>query len=138
MSGAEITVVIEDVNGSFRRLIDEAPKKARQFMSTAIFRTAGEVRRSMEQTAPLGPDGVGLTPFDHIRLDIQHRGRTGGLMAQVGIFDDPDQAAVAMFNEYSPNKQPFMRDAAVASAGSFLAHVTEAIKQVERYFDQGF
>lgn len=136
--GIQIAVEIEDVNGSFARLIDEAPKKARQFLSTAVFRTAAAVQRTMEQTAVLGPEGQGLTPFEHIRLSIEQRGRTGGLMQQVGIFDDPDQVSVAMFNEYSPDRQPFMRASADRTASLFLTHATEALQQAERYFSQGF
>lgn len=136
--GAQIIVEIEDVNGSFARLINEAPKKVRQFLSTAVFLTAGAVRRTMDANAPVGPDGEGLTPFAHLKADIEHRGRSGGLMAQVGIFDDPDQAAVALFNEYSPNRQPFMRPAAEAEARGFAVRATEALQQVERYFSQGF
>lgn len=136
--GIQIAVEIEDVNGSFARLIDEAPKKARQFLSTAVFQTGAAVQRTMESLAPVGPDGAGLTPFTHIKLDIEHRGRSGGLMANVGIFDDPEQASVALFNEYSPNRQPFMVPAAQAEAGGFALRATEALQKCERYFSQGF
>jgi hypothetical protein len=48
----------------------------------------------------------------------------------IGIFD-PEQAEVALFNEYSPNHQPFMRAAAQASIGDFEAAVTDGIVEAE-------
>ena len=59
-------------------------------------------------------------------------------MAEVGIFDDPDDVSVAIFNEYSPNKQPFMRPAAESEASAFLARATAAVQKIEQHFSQGF
>ncbi|CAN5850610.1 hypothetical protein BH18ACI5_BH18ACI5_04410 [soil metagenome] len=128
---------IKDVNGSFARMVREAPKLAKRHLSTAVFQTAGVAQRRMEANAPLGPDGEGLTPGGHIKFDIERRGRTGGLSATVGLFD-PDQAAVALFNEYVPNRQPFMRPASKASERKFEHEATAALVKVERALAGGF
>lgn len=130
-------IEVEDVDGSFQRLIDQAPKLARRFLSTAVFSTGAAVQRAMESTAPFGPDGQGATPSDHIKLDIEHRGPNGALWALVGIFDDEAQVAVATFNEYAPNKQPFMKAAAISESGEFVARATKALQQCERALSIG-
>lgn len=129
-------VEIEDVRGSFRRLTREGSKELRRFMGTAVFLTAGALRDDMEAGAPLGPEGEGATPFEHIKLDIEHHGRVRDLSAQVGLFD-ADQAEVGLFNEYSPNEQPFMRPAAEAESGPFKSRAERAIEQTERALRSG-
>jgi hypothetical protein len=131
-STARITVEIEDVKGSFRRLIDDAPKRVRKYMATAVFQTSMAVLREMEARAAMGPEGEGLTPDEHIKLDLTHQGRVTAMSQRVGIFDNAGQAAVALFNEYSPDHQPFMKPAAEAEAGPFLARAIEALQKVER------
>jgi hypothetical protein len=127
-----VDIEVEDVNGSFARLIREAPKKARYFLSTAVFQTAAAVEREMDARVAFGPDGEGRTPNEHIKLDIEHRGRHGGLHAQVGVFDDLDQMFVAIYNEYAPNEQSFMKPSAEAEAGPFLDRAKRALAQCER------
>jgi hypothetical protein len=134
----KIVVEVEDVGGSVARLLDLAPKKVRQFLSTAVFQTAAAVQRGMEATAPVGPDDQGRTPGLHIAQDIEHRGRHGSLHAQVGVFDDPDQVAVATYNEYRPNRQPFMRISAQAQSGPFEERARQALGYCERFFTRGF
>lgn len=134
----KITVEVVDVNGSLARLIKEAPKACKKFLSTAVFLTAGSIQRVMEADAPLGPTGEGRTPTEHIKFDIEHRGRTGSLVARVGIFDNPDQIAVATYNEYQPNQQKFMKPSAEARETEFHERATSALKQMERYLSQGF
>jgi hypothetical protein len=134
----KIVVEVEDVNGSFKRLMVQAPKQARRFLSTAVFSTGAAVQRTMEATAPFGPEGEGATPSDHIKLDIEHRGRHGGLSARVGVFDDEGQVAVATFNEYAPNRQPFMKAAAINESGEFVARAVKALQQCERVLSQGW
>jgi len=131
-SVARITVEIEDVKGSFRRLIDDAPKRVRHYMSTAVFQTSMAVLREMEARAPLGPEGQGLTPDEHIKFDLEHKGRVTALSQRVGIFDNVGQASVALFNEYSPDRQPFMKPAAEAEAGPFKDRAIAALQKVER------
>jgi hypothetical protein len=135
--GMRTTVAIEDVNGSFKRFLDQAPKVARQYLSTAVFLTAGGIQKQMEANAPQGPDGEGLTPGTHIKAMVEHRGRNKGLHAQVGYFE-PDDAAVALFNEYLPNKQPFMRPAASSESEPFKARAMRALEQCERDLSGSF
>jgi hypothetical protein len=131
MASRRTIIALEDVNGSFKRFMDQAPKKAKQYLSTAVFLTAAGVQREMEAGAPEGPDGEGLTPGTHIKALVEHRGRNKGLHAQIGYFE-PDDAAVALFNEYLPNKQPFMRPAAQAESEPFKARAMRALEQCER------
>jgi hypothetical protein len=134
----KIVAEVEDVGGSFKRLISQAPKQARRFLSTAVFSTAAAIQTTMEATAPFGPEGQGATPSDHIKLDIEHRGRHGGLSARVGVFDDEGQVAVATYNEYAPNEQPFMKPAAVNESGAFVARAVKALQQCARVLSQGW
>lgn len=133
-----IDVRVEDVRGSFARMVRESPKVIRGLLSTAVFLTAGAVQRHMEADAPLGPDGEGLTPGEHIRQDIEHRGRSGALSAQVGIFDNADQVAVALFNEYRPNQQPFMASAAERESEAFRQRAIQALQRAEQMLGAGW
>lgn len=134
----KIIVEVVDVKGSFKRLIKEAPKVARKHLFGAVFSTAAAVRTTMEATAPLGPTGQGRTPLDHIKNDIEHRQKDGSLSARVGIFDDPDQVAVATYNEYAPDQQPFMKPSALANESRFHTLAINALQLMERYLSQGF
>lgn len=137
MRSKKVIVELEDVGDSFKRFIALAPKKAKQYLSTAVFSTGAGVQRQIEANAPMGPDDEGLTPGAHIKLDVEHRGRFKGLHAQVGFFE-ADQAAVALFNEYLPNKQPFMRPAAVSESGPFKTRAMRALQQCERDLSGAF
>lgn len=138
MARPKISIEVEDVRGSVSRLVREAPKVTKRFLSTAVFQTGAAVQRSMEVHAPFGPDGRGRTPGAHIRQDIEHRGAHGSLTARVGIFDDEDQVAVAMYNEYRPNRQPFMKVSAQENARGFEERAERALAQCERFLAQGF
>jgi len=127
-----IDVTLVDVRGSFRRLLDEAPKKARQYLGTAIFMTASGVKRDMEAGAPVGPDGSGLTPDTHVKTEIEWKGNPKALSQRVGVFE-PGDATVALFNEYSPDHQPFMVPAAKNNSDRLLKEATIALQKVERY-----
>ena len=124
----KITVELEDVNGSFARMVREAPKKARQFLSTAVFETTAGVLRGME--ARVAADEGDLKNA----LVFTHR----GLHGKAGVLNDPEQAAIAQFNEYAPNKQPFMKPAAEQESDAFKQRATRALEQMERYLTQGF
>ena len=126
-------VELIDVDGSFQRLLKEAPKLAKEEMKLAIRKTAFAVAQRVRAAAPVGPNAP------HIRDAVEIRQR--GLMAQVGYLSNapavagksiPSQAGVALFNEYNPNQQPFMRPSAKAEAGDFLRRATEAIRGIER------
>lgn len=138
---AQVRVQIIDENGSFRRLLQEAPKVVRRFLSTAVFLTAGAVHREMESRLKLGPEGEGLTPTEHIKHDVEHRGKSGSLNARVGIFDDEAQVAVATYQEYGTpqhGRHPAMKQSAQAESEAFKARAIRALQQMERYLSQGW
>jgi hypothetical protein len=129
----KVTVSLEDVGGSFKRMCEEAPKLARQMMGTAVFTTAMKTLSAMEAAAPEGPDDEGLTPGEHIRLDLETQWTSGRpLSARVGIFDNDGQAHVALYNEYEPNQQPFMRTSLFAQESAFHAAASAALVSIER------
>jgi hypothetical protein len=127
-----IVTELVDVNGSYKRMLREMPKTFRRMLATAVWDTADAVEVHMEADAPLGPEGEGLTPDEHIKLDIEQRGSRKRLYAQVGIFDDMDQVLVGVFNEYRPNRQPFMQTAARAEEASFVSRARRACQRAEQ------
>ncbi len=69
-----------------------------------------------------------------------------GLTAYVGYIDATEaagphntstQAAVALFNEYKPNQQPFMRPSAEAETPDFVRRATDALGQLDRHLGNG-
>jgi len=135
-SRTEIELV--DVNGSFAKFLREAPKVMRQCLYDALDKTAFAVGQRMRTKAPVGPDAP------HIRDYVTQKRR--GLTAQVGYIDATQPAGpgntatiaeVALFNEYMPNKQPFMKPAAREEEGNFLKRMKSAIGQVERDLSGG-
>jgi hypothetical protein len=116
---------LEDVNGSFARFIDQAPKVARKYLATAVFLTTGRVYNRMEANAPV-LDG-------DLKVALQFD--TKGLSGRAGILKgegENDMAHIALYNEFRPNEQAFMRPAAKAEQGGFVAAVTRALEQCER------
>ena len=138
---SRVTVEIEDVNGSFARLVKESPKIAKRYLSTAVFETAGAVQQGMEARMKLGPEGEGATPYDHIKLDVEHRGRNGSLSARVGIFDDEAQVAVATYQEYGTKagtpRHPAMKESAQAESEPFKKRAMRALEQCARDLERG-
>lgn len=138
IGGTKGGIVLEDVGGSFARFIRETPKLANQYRFDVVEKTAFAMANRMRALAPVGPDAP------HIRENITHKRRGG--MAMVGVLDGAEPAApgstasladVALFNEYSPNKQPFMRPAAEAEAPYFVRRMTDAMQQLERDLSAG-
>lgn len=130
--------VIEDVGGSFARFMREAPKEMRKLLAGEVKATAFSLERRIAFKAPHGPDAP------HIKERVTHKAR--GLSAQVGYIDATEPAApgnpasiadVALYNEYRPNKQPFMRPAAEAEASDFVKRITVGIGKVERSLSGG-
>jgi hypothetical protein len=129
---------VEDVNGSFAKFLREAPRVARAYLHDAVEKSAFAVQQRMKSLAPVGPDAP------HIREAITYRRR--GQRADVGLLDATQPAApgssatladVGLFNEYDPNRQPFMRPAAEQEDGPFIRRVIDAIKRVERDLSAG-
>jgi hypothetical protein len=114
------TRVLEDVGGSFAAFKRNAPKVFRAALLEAVHKTTFAVEQRLHATAPVGPDAP------HIRDEMTSQMR--GLTGRAGIFDNDEQAHVALFNEYSPNHQPFMRASADAEADEFLKRVTRALQ----------
>lgn len=133
-----ITTELEDVGGTFRTFVTEAPKLTRKLLGTAVFTTARRVLESMEAGAPQGPDGQGLTPGEHIKLDLEENwSASHPLYARVGILDNDAQAHVALWNEYSPDQQPFMLPAALSNESLFHAEAAAALQRLEKQFAAG-
>jgi hypothetical protein len=129
---------IVDLNGSFARFVKTAPKDMRAVLAGEVKATAFALARRMEAKAPKGPDAP------HIKEAVTSKAR--GLSAQVGYINatqpaGPDSTAtiaeVALFNEYRPNRQPFMRPAAEAEASDYVRRMKAAIGQVERNLSGG-
>lgn len=134
----KITAELEDVGNTFRTFVTEAPKLTRKLLGTAVFTTARRVLGSMESGAQQGPDGQGLTPGEHIKFDLDENWSTRHpLYARVGILDDPEQALVALWNEYSPDEQPFMVPAALENESGFQSAAAAALRSLEKQFAQG-
>lgn len=124
-----VTVRIEDVNGSFARLIKQAPKEARAFLSQAVATTTVAVNQRMKARVPV--DEGQLKAALDVRLPKGNR-----LHGQAGVWD-PEQAAIAQFNEWTPNKQPFMRPSAQDESAEFKARAEKALKRMEAALSQG-
>lgn len=81
----------------------------------------------------------------HIRDDIEAASR--GLVGRAGILDGDapamfgpsatTQGHVAVYNEYAPNQQPFMRPAAEAVTKDFVREIRDALQRVERSLGSG-
>jgi hypothetical protein len=121
--GSRITIEIEDVNGSFAKMIKAAPKEVRAFLSQAVSTTTVAVKQRMQVLVPV-EEGDLKAAID-TKLPKGNR-----LMGQAGVFD-PEQAEVALLNEYRPNTQPFMRPAALDEAEDFKQRAIRALKKAE-------
>jgi hypothetical protein len=138
MARNNIVISLEDVGGSFRRLLREAPREARAYLHDAVEKTAFSMANRMRANAPVGPDAP------HIKDAIDYKRR--GQRAEIGILEgtapaSPDSkttvAEVGLYNEYNPNKQPFIRPAAEAENADFTRRVADAIRKVERVLSAG-
>ena len=123
---------LEDVNGSFARFIKQAPKEARELCKDAVKVTTFAVLQRMRAKVPVGPDA----PHIKDALDMKASGLSGraGILTSDGE-DGP--AHIALYNEYLPNQQPFMRPAAQAEQGDYVKRMKAAIGQLERRLGSG-
>jgi hypothetical protein len=123
---------LEDADGSFGRFIANAPKECKELLKSAVQSTTFAVLQRMQATVPVGPDAP------HIKEDLAYAVR--GLNGRAGILKgtgEGDSAHIALYNEYIPNKQPFMRPAAKAEEGAFVRRTLEALGQLERRLGSG-
>lgn len=126
---AKKTVYIEDVGGRFKALFTQGPKVFRQNLGGAIKLSAFGLGQRMKAKAPRSE--AQYAP--HIQDEIEVAAR--GLSARVGILDQGPtgmEADIAVYNEYAPNKQPFMRPSAEAHESEFVRDITRALKVAER------
>lgn len=130
--------VLEDTNGSFARFLRDAPKAMRNEIQAAVKTTCFAMQQRMRAQAPVGPDAP------HIRDHVTYAVR--GLSGRVGFIDATEAAGphntatladVALYNEYTPNQQPFMRPAAEAEASDFTRRMKAAITNAERSLSGG-
>jgi hypothetical protein len=122
----KITIAIEDVNGSFARLLKQAPKEARSFLSQAVATTTTAVAQRMRAHVPV--DEGDLKDAIDTRLPRGTR-----LVGEAGVWDQ-EQGEVAIYNEYQPNKQAFMRPAAQDESDAFKQRAIRALKKLEAAF----
>lgn len=124
-----ITMTIEDVNGSFARLIKEAPKEARAFLSKEVSVTTFAVFQRMQARVR---SIAYLTGDMHDALEARLP-KGNRLHGQAGVWD-PEQAQIAIYNEWAPNKQAFARPAAADEAEAFKQRSIRALKKLESAF----
>lgn len=105
------------ITDTFTPFLEQAPTVLKAAGRRGAQQTTPKVLARMEANAPR------LTGVMASRLTAN-----GG---QVGIFDNSEEASVALFNEYSPNHQPFMRPAAQSSVGDLIEAMTSAIQGAE-------
>jgi hypothetical protein len=132
MTAQKIRVDVVDVNGSFARFSSRAPKAMRAELKKLVTRIANRVSDEMYDKAPPRSE---VPPHVRDAIDVKQV----GLTARVGILDgegdsgtDATMGEVALFNEYSPNRQPFVRPAAVASERPAAEYASKTLAAVER------
>jgi hypothetical protein len=141
MATPKTVIEIVDVDGSFRRFIRESPKEARKELGAAVKKSLFMLAKRMEA---LAPDRSPEAP--HIKDAITSESR--GMSGRAGVLDAEasqpaapgsswTQADVALFNEYSPNRQAFMRPAAEAIDSDLKRECTRALQRVERTLGSG-
>jgi hypothetical protein len=134
-----VGVEIVDVDGRFRRLVKQAAPMTRKFLAAAVKETAAALARRIARGAPVGPDA----PHIHDAVTFTARGLTGkaGFIERANEQAAPGNPAtqgdVALFNEYTPNRQPFMLPAAEVEAPDYARRARTALEQVERALSGG-
>ena len=120
-------VTIEDA--SLRRMVDLAPKLARAELNHVVRLSLFSLKQRMEALAPRSDDE--FAPHIADQIDTKKRGLSGSTGVQ-----DPgptgQEAQIAAYNEYAPNKQPFMRPAAEKEEGELKRNATIALRKMEK------
>jgi hypothetical protein len=122
----KVKAELVDVHGSLRRLVIMGPKVFRGFIKPQIQVSAHAVAARARTLAPVGeamPKGR-----RHIRDGIEVAVHPVKLFADVGFFSNPDEAAVAIYNEYTPNRQPFLRPALEAEEREYHTRFVKALR----------
>lgn len=130
--------MVEDVGGSFAQFLKRAPRETRAALHDAVEHTAFALQQRMKALAPVGPDAP------HIRDAITYQRR--GQRADIGLLNATEPAApgstasladVGLYNEYNPNRQPFLRPAAEREDRDFVQRVRDAMRRVEQTLSIG-
>jgi hypothetical protein len=128
-----VNVYIDDVGGSFARFIKNAPKEAKEQLAHAVRVSAVGVAQRMRANVAVGPDAP------HLKDDVDVTQR--GMSARIGFFgggsDASDQPHIALYNEFTPNTQPFMRPAAEDESSEFRSRAIKALRAAERNLSVG-
>jgi len=106
-------------------------------MKSAVTKIANRVSDEMYDRAPERSDAP---PHVKDAIDVKQ----SGLTAKVGILDgdapsgtEATMGEVAQFNEYAPNKQPFMLPSAAASERPAAEYARKALADMERVLSGG-
>ena len=127
------TIEIVDVGGRFTGLAKNASREFRRALAGAV---AKGTERLADEMFDLSPPRSDDPP--HVKDAIDYTSR--GLSGKAGILNGAESAGsgdttmgeVALFNEYDPNDQPFMRPAADNVANDFANDCTQALERAVR------
>ena len=106
-----------EIVDTFTKFLERAPEAMRAAGVRGAQKAAPRLLGRMQSAAPR------LTGAMASRLTAD-----GGV---VGIFNDPEEASVALYNEYSPNHQPFLRPSLQATEGDLVSGTSEEIAGLE-------
>jgi hypothetical protein len=120
MAKRAVHIELVDVDGSFKRFITNAPKKMQAAAASVVTHAGQEVLDRMRSLAPV------LTGDMRGALSMDADGKSS---VRVGVLTNPEQAAVALYNEYTPNQQPFMRPALEAESTAYVSQMKRVLAQ---------
>lgn len=130
--GGRRETILEDVDGSFARFLRELPGDARVHLSHAIrittYAIAGRMRETVKRIAYLTGDM-------HNKIENRPPKQTA-LVGRAGIWDTVE-AEIALYNEYTPNRQPFMRPSVDDEQRQYVKRVQAAMRLTDRYYGPG-
>lgn len=130
--GGRRETILEDVDGSFARFLKELPGDARLHLSHAIrlttFAVTQRMRAKVKQIAYLTGDM-------YEQIENRPPKRTA-LVGRAGIWHDVE-AEIALYNEYTPNKQPFLRPSVDDEQRQFVRRIQDAVRLTDRYYGPG-
>lgn len=129
----KVGIEIVDVGGRFARLASNSSREFRRALAPAV---AKGTERLADEMFDLSPPRSDDPPHVKDAIDYESRGLSG----KAGILNGGESAGsgdttmgeVALFNEYDPNEQPFMRPAAENVANDFARDVTQALERAVR------
>ena len=130
--GGRRTTELVDVDGSFAKFLTQAPKDVRMHLSHAVKVTTFSVYQRMRTTVR---QIAYLTGEMYEALE-QRPPKTTGLTGRAGLWDST-QAEIGLYNEYTPNKQPFMRPSVDEEQKFFVRRAISAVNQLDKPYGAG-